>query len=325
MGTLVVEINKGNINISDLYCVIKYGATRYETEVCKTVNPVWNVKYEFEVNEINTIVLNCYTKNVIGRTHIGEVLINVDDYINISMCYAKKHKYPLTCYNKNKVSGEIELKIGNKNKRELVKIVKGENIEEIEQNTKTLSKEANDIVHNILNIAKQSTEIGEGIIKKLSDDEQRIFNLNCETDSIRNNIIQGSRRVRSIKSPFGTLANKFTKAKYADSKVKSKADRKMLKQERKEDRKIIRQPTSTRMVPDIEVNSEIRESYISYMNDTDKVLDQLDLVLDDMACIAKEIGNKIETQNERLDILKKDMAEIDPKIRKLVQETKKLA
>lgn len=340
MDNLVLELYKGyNINkdiTKDIFCVIKHGLNKYETKISKAPNPVWNEIFEIPIDNNNNIIINCYVKNIVGRDHIGEIIILPTDHKNINLVYAKKHKYPIIRYGKtNKLCGEIEIKMGIKSEFKKIKIntfdkCTVDEINEIEAQTLEIAKETNKIANNILNIANQNCEIGNYIIEKLEKDEQKIYNLSCDTDAIRNDIIQGSRRVRSIKSPIGTLKNMLTSKSNMDSKIKSRVDRKMLKIERKEDalNKKIEQKDRHYVPKDNNYNmiknfDQEKESTV-LMGETDSIINQVDLLLDTMINTATIMGNKIKSQNEKLDVLKSDINDINPKIQKLVQQTKRI-
>lgn len=340
MDPLILELYKGyNINkdiTKDVFCIIKHGTHKYETKLCKAPNPIWNEIFNIPIDINCNIIINCYIKNIVGRDHIGEIIILPADHININLIYAKKHKYPVIHYGKtNKLCGEIEIKMGIKSELKKIKIntfdkTTVEEIQEIEAKTLEIAKDTNKIANNILNIANQSCEIGDYIIEKLEKDEQRIYNLSCDTDAIRNDIIQGSRRVRSIKSPIGTLKNMLTLKSNMDSKIKSRVDRKMLKIERKEDalNKKIEQKDRHYVTKNDNYNiiksfDQDKESTI-LMSETDAIISQVDGILDNMIHTATIMGNKIRSQNEKLDVLKSDINDINPKIQRLVQQTKRI-
>lgn len=352
MTIIILHLKKiknvvANDDTSEVFSVIKYGSQRYETPIYKAVK-IFNIdlQYEFDIgpNYVGTIiVLNWYKKNIVGRTHIGEVRINVEEHIDININYATAHPYRLI---NNDFNSEIEIKIGAKHKSK-----KNDNVQydkmsydDIIKNTKEIQCETNIIAKNILNIAEQSLDIGNNITDRLDKDERIIDRLRCDIDAMQNNIVRGSRSVRSINSFWGTLANKISSPLYKESKMKSKLDKKYLKEEFAQDKlrqkkemeqweqeginKIknakINSSNSTLHNYGLSDNLDPSEINSSITNDTDQIIDQVDNLLDDLIVVARNIGEKISINNKKLENVKYEFNDVNAKIVKLTNQTRGL-
>jgi len=329
----------------DLYCTMKMGKQRYETPVIKhSMNPVWNLQYEFDLDDITDVAvvnINVYSQGVLGRDFIGEVRIPVAEHQDVAFGYAVQHWFPL--YNpklkkKDGSPGELGLKIGMKGgaKRtsEYDRSYEDRSVEEIYEEANSLASESNASAQRSLRLIEQTREIGASTMMRLRDQGTQIEQMQSDMDTVHNNMKQSERKLRSIESVWGTMANTVTSSSNSRYKKKADADRKLLRKRRKEEKKSLKireQQWKERREADA-FNGRARDGMIARdpgsrneegsqeqqfyqtVDDTDQALDRIGNVLDDLKIIARDMGTELNEQNQRLDSLRYDVEKAQPRM-----------
>lgn len=207
----------------------------------------------------------------------------------------------------------------------------------------TLATEANESVHRSLRLVEQTREIGSSTLNKLQNQGELIQRLQGDIDSVENNMIQSERRLRSIESVWGTVANKITSGGNARLKKKAENDRKLLKKRQKQDKQLqaLREDQwSERRAADL-ANSTVRrdkmlvrdpgtrveagsseDRFLRTTDDTDHALDRIGDVLDDLKIMALDMGNHINHQNQGLASIQKDLDKLNPRINSAIRRAK---
>jgi hypothetical protein len=181
----------------------------------------------------------------------------------------------------------------------------------IQQNTTATINEINRVASNILNISKDTMIVGENIMHKLEQDDRKIDKMIIDLGEINVTLEEGNRRVNSINSVFGTIKNKLTK-----NNVKNKNEGKLKKINDDAQQKIT--PYYHHSNPTIDNGNGIEPS-------TSIILDNISNVLDDMIVLAKDMGDTVNKQNKKLDMVTTDLANINPKVNRLTQKIKHVA
>ncbi|KAI9715353.1 MAG: hypothetical protein M1812_005998 [Candelaria pacifica] len=102
---------------SDPYLVITLGEARESTPtISKTLNPEWNVTFEFPISDVHNLLLEgvCWDKDRIGKDYMGEFDIALEDVFANEQIIQEPQWYTLKSKHKGSkksvVSGEVQLK-----------------------------------------------------------------------------------------------------------------------------------------------------------------------------------------------------------------------
>jgi len=190
---------------------------------------------------------------------------------------------------------------------------------------------------------EQTREIGSSTLNKLQDQGELIQRLQGDIDSVENNMIQSERRLRSIESVWGTVANKITSGSNSRLKKKAENDRKLLKKRQKQDKQLQQlreEQWAERRAADMANSSTHRnqmltrdpgqrieagsseERFLRTTDDTDHTLNRIGDVLDDLKVMALDMGNHINSQNEGLAAIQKDLDKLNPRINSAIRRAK---
>ncbi|KAI9767754.1 MAG: hypothetical protein M1840_005435 [Geoglossum simile] len=98
---------------SDPYLVVSLGDCRFVTHaVNKTLNPEWNVSFDFPLNgsSISIIECVCWDKDRFGKDYLGEFKVPLDEIFIHGRAVEEPKWFPLVSKRKgSKISGEVEL------------------------------------------------------------------------------------------------------------------------------------------------------------------------------------------------------------------------
>eukprot|EP01094_Clydonella_sp_ATCC50884_P008018 TRINITY_DN1729_c0_g1_i1.p1 TRINITY_DN1729_c0_g1~~TRINITY_DN1729_c0_g1_i1.p1 ORF type:complete len:384 (+),score=143.08 TRINITY_DN1729_c0_g1_i1:86-1237(+) len=332
--------------LKDPVVKLQLGSEKYQSDVVKqTMNPIWQQQFKFDITDISNaavLVVTCEDHGITWNTFLGEVRVPIADHKDVSFEYSSQHWFALSnpkLRKKDGSPGEIALKIGTDQKGMVNKYMDGlddRSVEDIYEEASVLAKESNESAHRSLNILYQTREIGSQTQGRLREQGMQIERMQGDMDTVHNNMAQSERKLRSIESVFGTLANQFTSSNNRSHKKKALADRKAVEMRKKADKtrekeklkeweatskadksnsrsrkrdQMIRRDPSVRQ--QMGVNEE---EFYEYVDDTDRTLDQMDTVLDDLRGMATNIGTDLDVQNKRLDILHRDVSKAQPRI-----------
>ena len=257
--------------------------------------------------------------------------------------------------------GELSLKIGTKTGSNSAKYTQNydeRSAEDIYQEANVLAKECNDSAHRSLNMLEQTREIGSSTLMTMKEQGAQIEKMQGDVDSVNTHMNYNDRKLRSIESVWGTFANKVTAGTAEQSRKKIKQDKKLIKQRKKDDKdlmKIKKKQWESRRTAD-KKNSGLNDAmlkkqggtrlragaypgsyaqgqemgaeeeiFYEFVEDTDKTIDQIGYVLDDLKGLAIEIGTEIHEQNERLYTLNDQMGKVAPKISKATRRCHAIA
>lgn len=167
--------------------------------------------------------------------------------------------------------------------------------------TETLERLTKESTSRSKNILTETIDIANGTMDMLNTQTKTIDKIDDGLQEIQLLVKQGKRCVRSINSPFGTLFNKITPL------PKSK----------------ISKPASEISTSSISVS----QKHVSIPNPTcpveiDKDLDIINDQLDILYCRAKQMGDVISIQNDKLTKISKDTTKFKNDVDNLVISTK---
>ncbi|KAI9772994.1 MAG: hypothetical protein M1839_002264 [Geoglossum umbratile] len=98
---------------SDPYLVVSLGDCRFVTHaVNKTLNPEWNVSFDFPLNGSNNSIIECvcWDKDRFGKDYLGEFEVPLDEIFIHGQAVEEPKWFPLVSKRKgSKISGEVEL------------------------------------------------------------------------------------------------------------------------------------------------------------------------------------------------------------------------
>jgi len=172
----------------------------------------------------------------------------VVEHRDVSFQFSLSHWFPL--YNpklskKDGSPGEIGLKIGveggvafnagsySNNSNDL----DDKTAEEIYEEANMYANEANASAKRALRLAEQTRDISSNTSLQLREQGAQIEKMQMDMETIHNNMRQSERKLRSIESVWGSVANKVTSSSNARYKKKAHLDRKLAKKRKKEDEK----------------------------------------------------------------------------------------
>lgn len=195
----------------DIICKIELDTQKYKTTSQKSVNPVWNTKYDFDITDIPASALLIITVEGVGyitNTTLGVCQIPVSRHREVRFSYAQKHWFPLSnTKKKGGQVGEICIKIGVNHKNMSDKYTKNYDemtCEDIYEEANVLADESNSGVHRTLKILEQTEDIGYSSINTLYRQSDQIDKMQTDMISVKNNISESERKINSIESIGGT-------------------------------------------------------------------------------------------------------------------------
>jgi chromosome segregation ATPase len=166
----------------------------------------------------------------------------------------------------------------------------------------------------------------------------QIERMQGDMDAVHNNMAQSERKLRGIESVWGALFNTVTSGNNRAHKKKASADRAAMKERKKGDERahkaqvkdwekdrsatranakkrdnMIRPTASSRAQM-----GQSEEKFYEYTDDTDRTLDAMDSLLDDLKGTALNMNTELDVQNKRLDILHRDVSTAQPRIEKAI-------
>ncbi len=161
------------------------------------------------------------------------------------------------------------------------------------------------------------------------------------------NLVLADRRVRSIESPWGTLANKLTEAKNRRTKLNESQERKIAKKRLKADQQVhalkeaeyqarrnyedrgLHVASNHMLSRSDEVRTafsgEEEQKFFNLTRSTDTHLNSIGNALQDLQVVALTMGSELQEQNERLQNLHRELEITQPRIGELVSRCNTLS
>lgn len=345
----------------DVFCTLILGEMKFQTEIIKSsMHPVWQARFEIPIDnclDSAVLVITCYHSGMITNTFIGEVRIPIVEHKDIAFDYAVQHWFPLFNPKLKKLDGspgEIGLRVGaiggdvmlTTPTGEYGEILDDRTAEEIYAEANTVALEGNRSAQRSVKLAEQARDIQANTMIRLKEQGQQIDRMQGDMDSLHNNMKQSERKLRGIESVWGSVANKVTSSRNSRYKKKAHMDRKLmkkrkneedknrkLKQAQWEDRKDADHSSSKRkrdtMIAktpgsrDVERGTQ-EEQFYQIIDDTDKQLDTLSSVLDDIKNISLDMGIELNEHNERLGALSVDVNKAVPRMDSAIKRSRVL-
>jgi len=335
----------------DVFCVLKCGRQQFQSEIIKkSMNPTWGQTFSFELDELPesaVIEITCYFSGVLSNTLIGEVRIPVVEHKDISFQFSLSHWF--TLYNpklskKDGSPGEIGLKIGAEGGNMFKDSATNNNsydcnddrtAEEIYEEANKFANDGNASAKRSLRLAEQTRDISAQTSVILREQGIQIEKMQMDMETIHNNMRQSERKLRSIESVWGSVANKVTSSSNARYKKKAHLDRKLNKKRKREDEKIrkLKEATWEERKESDRYNNRKRdnmiqkdpgsrraesgsqeEQFYETIDDTDRTVDLISLALDDVKTISMDMNTQLQIDAERLSALKYDVDRAVPRM-----------
>jgi len=206
--------------------------------------------------------------------------------------------------NNNKTNGEeMEVTFGLA-KKELYDLATDENKETIR------------IIQRCIKMGSESVKMCQEVSTILDDQKNQVNAMDDKVETIRTNIKNSNRKLRSIESVFGTLVNKITKHSNKIEHKKNKTPKKMRPDNKIKDTIPVMNITISHVDDD---SKEYNETQTTIDNNI-KVLSN---ILDDCAAISKKINSQLKDEN--LSDLSNKINQVNPKIDDVANRTRIVA
>lgn len=334
--------------ILDPVLTLQLGEQKFKSEIIRhSSNPVWQQRFEFDIGSVSdsaVLVVTCEAAGTVWNSFLGEIRVPISDHKHVSIDFASQHWFPLQNPRLRKEDGspgEIALKIGSNQKRMATKYsenLENRTVDDIYAEATELAKDSNESAHRSLNILMSTREIGDQTLSKMKEQGAQIERMQGDMDAVHNNMAQSERKLRGIESVWGALFNTVTSGNNRSHKKKAAADRAAMKERKKgddrahkaqvkdweKDRSATRsngkkrdnmiRPTTTSRAQ----MGQTEEKFYEYTDDTDRTLDAMDSLLDDLKGTALNMNTELDVQNKRLDILHRDVTTAQPRIEKAI-------
>lgn len=345
----------------DVFCTLVLGEMKFQTEIIKSsMHPVWQTRFEFPIDnclDSAVLVLTCYHSGMITNSFIGEIRIPIVEHKDIAFDYSVQHWFPLFNPKLKKSDGspgEIGIRVGAIGGDVLLTTPTGEygeilddrNAEEIYAEANIIALEGNRSAQRSLKLAEQTRDIQANTMMKLKDQGQQIDRMQNDMDTLHNNMKQSERKLRGIESVWGSVANKVTSSRNSRYKKKAHMDRKLMKKRKAEEEKNLKlkkaqwedrkdhdksasKQKRDNMIAKTPGSREVErgtqeEQFYQIIDDTDKQLDKLVGVLDDIKNISLDMGIELNEHNERLGALSVDVNKAVPRMDNAIKRSRVL-
>ena len=185
-------------------------------------------------------------------------------------------------------------------------------------------------------MAQQARDIQAETLLRLQQQGHQVERMQMDMDTVHNNMRQSERKLRSIESVWGSIANKVTSGANSNHKKKAHADRRLMKQRKLEEArnsKLKEKTFESQRTADRANSSKTRDNMVQkdpgargvevgsqeaqfyqIIDDTDQQLDILGDVLNDIKGISLDMGVELNQQNQRLDALRHDVDKAVPRM-----------
>jgi hypothetical protein len=282
---------------------------------------------------------NSKKKGTKGQIFLGEVRLSLGDFGGVNYEYVEPRRYKLRARSpsskEDSVDGSLTLRLGMvlpKKKNAFVDVApNGPNGERSTQSliaeSEVIADDSYDSVMRSLRLAENTRQIGADTLESLGKQGDQLRRIQEEMDDIEELQDRADRSMKAISSVGGALANKFARKKGRRDHVtkgdkmrdKDTPGRELLEDEQEEEE--IRQHKRSNQhfrgkYNDREQSSSgLYKEDFSHLSDdsqqkikeTDKGLDRISNLLDDMKLIALDMGDEIVDHNRRLEILNRDI------------------
>jgi hypothetical protein len=283
-------------------------------------------------------------KKLKDQIFLGEIRLPVGDFGGVSYDYVQPRRYKLQArgdkYKKDKVDGEINIKVGmvlpqkprggRRSAASKLRLANGE------ETTEDLIEEAEEVVDESYEISKRSLQIAENTrqlaaetLETLAKQGDQLRRVQDDVDTIDELQDRADKHMRGINSIAGSLSNKFRWSSKRQDHVakgdklqdKQKTQREIYEEQQEEQAKRTAKTQATRRnftrgsAPTGANDSDTFKEEFEVLSDesrqkikeTDRNLDRIGDLLDDMKLIALDMGDEIDDHNRRLEILNQDV------------------
>lgn len=311
---IIINIIKGkNINCcsnKDVYFEINSKDENFISQNFENKN-FFDINYEIKLkcDFTSLVTIKCYVMEFyFSKNLLGEIKILSGNYVNIQYDASQPEWYNL--YNKNKIIGQIYIKIG-------VERVEEKKSEEIYEIANVIAEENNSSAKRSLKIAEDIKNINFTTLNTLVDQGEQVNKMIKDTNTIHNNMRKSERKIRSIESSFGTLKNKFTKPK--NKKIKKPVKFHEIEKDKTEhnlkNKKSVKFCEIEKNKNDVNYNFS-NEKINQTFKDTDLTLSELSNALDDVKNISLQINQTMKGDIKELENLNNDVETVIPKMDK---------
>jgi hypothetical protein len=353
--TLIIELMGGKDIVapvdSDIFCVCCCGKQQFKSEIVRnTANIIWQQIFQFDYDSLpNTAIIeiSCYVSGFLSNTLIGDVRIpfieHKDIAVNFSMCHWFSLYNPTISKNKGSI-GEIGVKIGIdgfESEKEIDDESDNQTVEEIYKIANIYATDANNSAKRSLQLVEQTKEINAQTLITLKDQEAQMEKMQLDMETIHNNMRQSERKIRSIESVWGSLANKITSSNNTKHKRKANLDRKLAKKRQKNDEKIqelkeMRWKESrendklhNQRKPMVKYGKNVigqneENTFYEIYDETEHIAEKISNGLDDLKDISTNINVQLIIDRERVDALKYDVDRAIPRMDNATRKARSL-
>jgi hypothetical protein len=308
----------------NIYCKLKIGSLKIVTStvlVATSKEITWNETFSCFLSDtllLSELQIKCYKKGFLSDTLVGKCYVSLNDNKYVQFSHATCNWFVLKDKTR-KNSGEVQVKLGQQIRSEttLGPIVTREKIsddnksaEELNKSAEELYKEAaecaldaNKSAIRSLALLTSMNEINIETYQALKRQENQIDNMRSDVDTLHDTINQSNRKLRSIESGFGSLANKIT-----SSKVRTKKGKKHHTTKTKQ------QGCEQYFTPSMNNNITLSSAPVmpssncadyeflfhETINSTNTIIDKLNIGLDNTKEIAIQLGVHLNVDAEKL-------------------------
>jgi hypothetical protein len=296
-------------------------------------------------NQLGELCVRVWDKNnskkgAKGQNFLGEVRLPLGDYGGVNYEYVEPRRYKLRARSPSSkddcVDGSLTLKIGMLLPKKKSRTDEFSNLPSEERPTESLiheseavADESYETVQRSLRMAENTRQIGADTLEMLGKQGDQLRRIQEDMDDIGELQNRADRSMKSINSVSGAIANKFSRKKNRKDHL-SKADK--LREKEKTGRELYMEEEEEEEQEHARKhsNQHFRGRYndrgdhgganlykenFSHLSDetqtkikeTDKGLDRIADLLDDMKLIALDMGDEIKDHNRRLDIVNRDI------------------
>jgi len=297
-----------------------------------------------------------------NHVFLGEVKLLIGDFSSVNYEFTDSHRYELQKRNKGggktNVGGTLDLRVGmkipeSKTKRQKtrrsaarkpVDDLLGET-RDAPRTTEEIVQEAEDVADDTLKsitrtvqMAQTTKQIGHEIIDNLGDQGERLVKTQQDLDDLDEIFDRNDKHLAVIESPFGGIKNKFKRKdrgknvetadklieeqskkmeaeKSKNAKIQAKIDK---EKEKKMKKNGVGEVVDAR--PDISMLSTDAQAKV---DQTDRALDILQDLVSDMKQNAIAIGDEIQQQNTRIEVLQQGIGRAEARGAKQTQRVKR--
>lgn len=300
---LIIKLNE---NIPNVYFIVTCGDKSYSSNYIND----WSdpVEFPYKDEELKVEIKKGIFSKKIGTFYIK----NYETGINFD--YAQPHWYPIN----NNLEAQIKIGIVCQKEKSPYKEFDGneKNPDEIYQEATKYNNESQKITKRILGMTKNMENISDSATESLLLQGEQLERIDNKIRDIDHTTRQSERKMRSIESFWGTVANKITKDPTKSNKKSGKNEnRKTENCNRKTDKDEIYK-NSIYFKDDAKINFPSKE-YKDTQNEIDNDLEIISFSLEKLKEKSLNINNILKDGN--LNKIKVDLDKVTPKIDSVTQ------